>query len=112
MEKLNKHAKLGFRPSLEKVREVQKNRASLISADATRTYQSNTKRESKAAARDSLQSRLLERINIKKQAPQQQIYLEEEISSDEEEDTILSADEADDERESRQSSQNKKLFNF
>jgi hypothetical protein len=35
--------------------------------------------------RESLQSRLLERITTKKQAPQE-IYLEEELSSDEEDD--------------------------
>lgn len=75
-------------------------RGSLISADASRLYSTSAKRDQ--TGRDSLQSRLLERINTKKKENQQpEIYLEEELSSDEDEDkTEGTANEADDEGES------------
>jgi hypothetical protein len=74
-------------------------RGTLISADASRLYQTSTKINSEidkrlgnskeqrnSNNRESLQSRLLERINTKKQPSPNEIYLEEELSSDGEED--------------------------
>ena len=69
-------------------------RGTLISADASWLYQTSNKinteidkriQNGAPVQRESLQSRLLERITTKKQVPQE-IYLEEELSSDEEDD--------------------------
>ncbi len=66
--------------------DQNKLRSALISADASWLYSTATKfgvnpDSCKGGKREDLQSRLIERINVKKQV--QEVYLEEELSSDE-----------------------------
>jgi hypothetical protein len=62
MRKLTSKGQFGLKPSIDRLKEVQKLRGSLISADSTRMYQT----ANKDSENNSFPSKLLERIKTKK----------------------------------------------
>ena len=116
----NKHANVGINANRRK--QESDKRANLISADASRLYHTSTKINHEidkrlnqggfhrhTNPRESLQSRLLERINTKKQKSPEQIYLEEELSIDDEDEDIKEQDEENDDFDNKTTERNGKV---